>query len=752
MSLCYTVNAFRKNLRMYLWFFFGIVCNTNAERINCQNNVEWSIFFSNMTHSAAKSILESSKDGFDICPMGHVTACILASNISECKLSNIPFRHYLVTRWPVIDLLTSIWINRRQNGTLTPHCDDLVHISLNWKEFRSLVLSAMLSGSRDTWNEVLKQVDDIAWKSNSDAITPSGETVKSLTHQCPYGVSLAALLRAWGIALHPISDTMRIIEGLLHYAEHWMFHMEEALLTEWPIVPVMRLLRRARYYEYTFDEISVPKLFSSDVILIQLKLAESIPSVLDHYESLSLLDMLYIVPLSEEVKKACELLFLGRCFPVGHKFVYKYSILLQVLRESSRVLFLTDSSIYIATDPFTISNEFDLSVYEEKYSRTFDLSFLLFRNTSASIRWLETVVEWVKAYPYGTERGAILYLLQYPDPYVWAPEYSYMVVPSEIPVLDIFVLESKKTHAICFKNEKSCLTRKYIDFVNKTFPSATGIGSTGSIGSIVHISFASGCCERDQQLCGSSATQVGGANSSISMGAADLSKEFLASYANILNYDRTNLTAGKTPSSVVGYYAWKPFVILRALENIPWGEILVYTDAGVHFTSDMRPILAKYLRVSDVVGASTVMLEAHVAKRDAFIELEVDDDSAMLTNQIASCFIAVRKTPRAIELFKWWLAAAGCETVIAETDNVLTAEANADGFRFNNDDQVGFSLLMKKFNFTPMQNNEMLSFLSTARNIAKFLAAANNYALGRNATDVAEYMEAADKELSVREK
>jgi hypothetical protein len=203
---------------------------------------------------------------------------------------------------------------------------------------------------------------------------------------------------------------------------------------------------------------------------------------------------------------------------------------------------------------------------------------------------------------------------------------------------------------------------------------------------------------------------------------------------------------GKTPSAQFGYYAWKPYVILKYLlrEDIPWNGVVVYTDAGMVFTASMRTVLEKYIPETDIVGAQTVMTEAHVTKRDVFVALQADDLSVALGNQVASCFIAARKTPRVIEFLRWWLAACGCLEIIGEQDNIYGLP-NFDGFRFNNDDQSPFSVLMKKFGYLSMTSKEMGSFLEARRNIAKFLAAADAYAVTGETASHDSYMRAADQ-------
>ena len=111
---------------------------------------------------------------------------------------------------------------------------------------------------------------------------------------------------------------------------------------------------------------------------------------------------------------------------------------------------------------------------------------------------------------------------------------------------------------------------------------------------------------------------------------------------------------------------------------IPYGTIVLWTDAGVHFIAELRPLLEKYLAYSDVTATETPMLEADVSKRDAFILLDADYEPIIFTNQIATGIIAARKTPLAIRFMEKWLRACEDERIITEEPSVLGGEQRVE--------------------------------------------------------------------------
>ncbi len=75
-------------------------------------------------------------------------------------------------------------------------------------------------------------------------------------------------------------------------------------------------------------------------------------------------------------------------------------------------------------------------------------------------------------------------------------------------------------------------------------------------------------------------------------------------FDNIFIYNEYNLPKDEkfeallshklVPSRGFGYWCWKPFIILKTLENIKDGDILVYADIGCHINKDF--IIKLYLR------------------------------------------------------------------------------------------------------------------------------------------------------------
>jgi len=248
---------------------------------------------------------------------------------------------------------------------------------------------------------------------------------------------------------------------------------------------------------------------------------------------------------------------------------------------------------------------------------------------------------------------------------------------------------------------------------------------------IKHVNFADNCCAEDQKKSSDTAVAIGKLEVSEPKNGSHLDEEFRERNKLLLNYHRhPALTRHKTPTAKKGYYVWKPYIFLQALDEAEDGDIVVWSDAGVSFLQDIRPILAQYLRGSDVTGCRTVMMEADWSKRDAFLLTDMDFRSVAESSQIASSLIIARKTELSRELAKQWLINAEDPRVMTEEDSVLGAPEYPH-YHNNNDDQTAFSLNFKKFGFEAFSTGLRDEYVLLGRNLAKFIANSNAFARGQ---------------------
>ena len=524
--------------------------------------------------------------------------------------------------------------------------------------------------------------------------------------------------------------------------------------------------------------------------------------LLTKYNQWGLIENMRILTNSEIGHSYCESINIrSLCLPLlsTDPLIAKWLAIYSFLENGGDV-FYHHSDFVVLHDPSEFSDwTSEIVILPDLFSRMLSTNVIFLR--SSAKQFARYMLEWALAAPFGDERAAVYYLLER-NSFGIVPSVSFF--PHDLPIFqsdhfdkfsskDGFTGNFYSMNGIDWGCENQLLKcsdelrvlwsggeveisrllnmRKHgdfagnpkqwdapIDLIVREVSGDAGFalllarrdicvfsGETAmdlEFSSLYHVNFAHLCCEEDQQLSSRSAL-IWGFKESKALNGTILDSEFLSRNDDLLNFDRTKFIAGKTPTGVKGYYVWKPYAILKGICDLPMGAVVVWTDAGVQVKADVRPLLRKYLEISDMTAVAVESLEASRSKRDAFIILDADFESIAYTNQVASGIIAFRKTPRTVRFLEWWLAACEQRKIISEEPSSLGVP-EYPVFVNSNDDQTAFSLLFKKFRFVPFSWTERERYFIIARNVAKFVQASDAFALGQK-TDVDDYKKAADE-------
>jgi hypothetical protein len=165
-----------------------------------------------------------------------------------------------------------------------------------------------------------------------------------------------------------------------------------------------------------------------------------------------------------------------------------------------------------------------------------------------------------------------------------------------------------------------------------------------------------------------------------------------------------------------GYWMWKPEVILRTLERIPEGEVLLYLDAGCHLNPAGRARFSQYVEwaaksasgllafqyrsfssapANYPIERAKILLDKHYTKREALEALEIDPQSPLLDDPaIAGGIIFVKKCSESIATLRLWREAVD-KHPSAFTDE-LDRSVQDSSFRDTRHDQAIFSIRAKE--------------------------------------------------------
>ncbi|GMM10551.1 hypothetical protein I12421_09280 [Campylobacter lari] len=159
-------------------------------------------------------------------------------------------------------------------------------------------------------------------------------------------------------------------------------------------------------------------------------------------------------------------------------------------------------------------------------------------------------------------------------------------------------------------------------------------------------------------------------------------------------------TQGLAPSRGFGYWCWKPKVILMALEQIKFGDMLLYLDIGVEFNITKRNLLLEMLKQANINGIMGLIHEAPnklYQKGDTLRYFGLDKDDDFLNSwQPVSGVIFIKKTEKNYKIIQEWMKVfyEHWEFVDDETPSSIVNPY----FVRNLHDQSIWSILCKKYN------------------------------------------------------
>ena len=150
----------------------------------------------------------------------------------------------------------------------------------------------------------------------------------------------------------------------------------------------------------------------------------------------------------------------------------------------------------------------------------------------------------------------------------------------------------------------------------------------------------------------------------------------------------------------VGYWLWKPYIILETMRKLEEGDVVVYSDCGIELIAPIDPLIRICKEEQPVVlFANGNLVNSMWTKRDCFILMDCDHKKYWRANQCDAAFSLFRKSPQAIQFLNEWLQYGRDERIITGRPNTL-GKKNLPDFIEHRWDQSILSLLAAKHRFT----------------------------------------------------
>ncbi len=169
-----------------------------------------------------------------------------------------------------------------------------------------------------------------------------------------------------------------------------------------------------------------------------------------------------------------------------------------------------------------------------------------------------------------------------------------------------------------------------------------------------------------------------------------------------------------------GFWLWKPYLLLKTLQNIPNGAIVMYADSGLIIRRPMRQYLIKqFISDKDILAFAynPVMhgVAATVATGDTFVALNCTNESCRNGHHVWAGIIVVRNSKQSRALIQQWLEY--CEQNTLLQGKVLKVQ-NYPEFTHHQHDEAILSVLVnreaKVVNFVAM-NDDFYSYIKVHR-------------------------------------
>ncbi|WP_345950604.1 hypothetical protein ABDD95_03960 [Mucilaginibacter sp. PAMB04274] len=146
----------------------------------------------------------------------------------------------------------------------------------------------------------------------------------------------------------------------------------------------------------------------------------------------------------------------------------------------------------------------------------------------------------------------------------------------------------------------------------------------------------------------------------------------------------------------IGYWLWKPYIILEAFNKLAEDDIVIYCDAGLEVIADLQPLINICAHKEPILlFGNANQLNYEWTKRDCFVLMNCDESEYWHAPHCDAAFSLWRKNELSISFLNEWLKYGSDERIITDLPNTCGKE-NLPGFADHRWDQSILSLLAQK--------------------------------------------------------
>lgn len=162
---------------------------------------------------------------------------------------------------------------------------------------------------------------------------------------------------------------------------------------------------------------------------------------------------------------------------------------------------------------------------------------------------------------------------------------------------------------------------------------------------IVSINYSDQNFKKKQQLNSWTAKNIGRVNKVIEYSPSDIDDAFFEANKEILSQKRGG-----------GCWLWKPYIILKTLNELNDGDFLLYVDSGIQFIKNIKGLVEK-LDVSgqDVMLFELPLVEVQWTKKQVFDYFKISKHDFLYSNQIMGSLLCFKRSDESMLFVEKWL-------------------------------------------------------------------------------------------------
>lgn len=172
----------------------------------------------------------------------------------------------------------------------------------------------------------------------------------------------------------------------------------------------------------------------------------------------------------------------------------------------------------------------------------------------------------------------------------------------------------------------------------------------------------------------------------------DIDEEFRMRNKSIFSYERG-----------AGLWLWKPYIILKTLEEIDNGDYIFYCDSGAYYINKVQHLInCMESNNEEIMLYELPLVSKQWTKAETFKFLDCDNSNYKESNQILATYMLIKKSKKTLEFFKEFLEIC-CDEKCISPNLFEDKIQNDEVFIAHREDQSILSILCTKYNITPFK-------------------------------------------------